>query len=917
MSEPAKVRLVRCPNCENLLPELPDYSVYQCGGCGTVLRAKEKDDEGDSLSGNLYEERVGVLGKSPEAVENSEYAEEAVMNLSDESGNSVRSNGASTSVSKENIADRVGKIRNTSMTKGDKKGVIIDGEKENSDDIGKESAELNSRIGKASGSRGSGRFSDWRAGERSEVEGFLGNQRADVASLRYSTSKYSEEVPSYNKFVSNHDQAVTAEQMKNQSDFDKLKKAEYLEEDRAELLRKLDELKDQLTRTKIVDNTKEKVPMNNGRVFHQEPYGGDNWFPDGSMGHKRASMQYSVPDKHVAGPSYISHYPEPRPFMNSREMAMHNFYTPMHTPSELPGFEDPFRSQMLRTHTSQAPHPLQHPAHQYFPGRYMNNDMGNFDMLEPYSHNIEPHPTSCSCFHCYNKYPHVLQPNQPSVFRDKTYADIPHNSMFYHRENSGAYGPPGYNSRFPSHDFHNPHSNTRLATDLNYKVGVNRQRHQRVVLATGGSRCRPVAGGAPFITCYNCLEVLQLPKKILKTKKSQKKLKCAACSKVILLVISDNKLVSTLSDGVKRVPAKVGDSSNMAAKEDSSSYQGANWGSMDLSSDDYENTGYDFQSMDQKLPSSTLGQNLSSNQSAEMRSLHSTISCPSEGEDNPDILIGTIGEAKSDELVAGIDPSQTASGSPLEDPINSSNKYNMVNRVGKGNRSGRTEQEKVIVKKVTSRQNSIKDAPVATELDISSNEYGNTGVSLDSGDTSREEDQLRVKKGGLSFFTGIKKKSFKDKFRSSQIVEQEKCSVAVNGHPIPDRLIKKAEKVAGPIQPGQYWYDSRAGFWGFMGGPCLGIIPPFIEEFSYPLPEDCAGGNTGVYVNGRELHQKDLILLGNRGLPTERDRSYIIEMSGRVLDEDSGEELDSLGKLAPTVEKAKHGFGMKPPKTTA
>lgn len=38
MSEQAKVRLVRCPKCENLLPELTDYSVYQCGGCGAVLR---------------------------------------------------------------------------------------------------------------------------------------------------------------------------------------------------------------------------------------------------------------------------------------------------------------------------------------------------------------------------------------------------------------------------------------------------------------------------------------------------------------------------------------------------------------------------------------------------------------------------------------------------------------------------------------------------------------------------------------------------------------------------------------------------------------------------------------------------------------------------------------------------------------
>lgn len=33
-----KDRLVRCPKCEDLLPELPYYSVYQCGGCDAVLR---------------------------------------------------------------------------------------------------------------------------------------------------------------------------------------------------------------------------------------------------------------------------------------------------------------------------------------------------------------------------------------------------------------------------------------------------------------------------------------------------------------------------------------------------------------------------------------------------------------------------------------------------------------------------------------------------------------------------------------------------------------------------------------------------------------------------------------------------------------------------------------------------------------
>lgn len=77
-------------------------------------------------------------------------------------------------------------------------------------------------------------------------------------------------------------------------------------------------------------------------------------------------------------------------------------------------------------------------------------------------------------------------------------------------------------------------------------------------------------------------------------------------------------------------------------------------------------------------------------------------------------------------------------------------------------------------------------------------------------------------------------------------------------------------------------------------------MQPFIEEIDYPMPENCAGGNTGVFVNGRELHQKDLDLLAGRGLPTSRDRSYIVDISGRVLDEDSGEELEGLGKLAPT-----------------
>ncbi|KAK1425252.1 hypothetical protein QVD17_20600 [Tagetes erecta] len=166
----------------------------------------------------------------------------------------------------------------------------------------------------------------------------------------------------------------------------------------------------------------------------------------------------------------------------------------------------------------------------------------------------------------------------------------------------------------------------------------------------------------------------------------------------------------------------------------------------------------------------------------------------------------------------------------------------------------------------------------------------------------------------LGSHVGSSMKSFREFISSRKHVDKRKANVTVNGHHIQDRLVKKAENLAGRIQPGDYWYDPRVGFWGMMGAPCLGIVPPYIEEFNYPMPEKCSNGNTNVFVNGIELHKKDLDLLASRGLPTDAHRSYAIEISGRVLDEDSGLELQSLGKLAPTIERKKKGFGMKPPK---
>ncbi|GMP43731.1 hypothetical protein CsSME_00012979 [Camellia sinensis var. sinensis] len=862
MSDQSKVRLVRCPKCENLLPELADYSVYQCGGCGAVLRAKNKNVEADTLSEKSEEERVeGVSVKFSEKSDNLKFSEKGMMDLSDGSENGVKSSGISSRRTHKRM------VLSNDLEVNEK----ID-ESSNAE-MSKQFEESKPPNGIAFRSRRSERVSDWRSGEGGGSEGFWRNPRRDV-----------EAGPSNYHFRSSYGYG---EPVKYQNKPDEFNKVEYLEQDRAELLRKLDELKDQISRSCDVNNKpKEKVPLNRGSVHQDklpgESYGGsETWFPDGSWGSTRAS--------------YPSHYPEPSPYMNRHEMDMHRFYHSTNGADQLQRFGDPLRSQMLRRAPHQLPDPFQHPpSHTYFSRNYMNMGM---DPYEPYMSNMNLHNPSCSCFHCYNKHP----PQDPGqvpcdAFRSKMFSDVPNKPMFYHHENPSAFAnPPPLNSN-------NPQSHTRWPNDLNSELGGFGRRHPpKVVLATGGRQCRPIAGGAPFVTCYNCFELLQLPKKIVLTEKNQKKVRCGACSAVAFFAVVNKKLVVSVCGETKRTPKMDDDRPNMTVSG----------GTSHFSSDDYDKSGYDFQSVDREVILSSTGK------SEEMRSHHSTSPYSSEDEDSPGSLNVRGEESKSTELAAIPITSPPAAGSPVQDHFDYANIFNGVKRFGKGNQSGRSECEKGEPKVSTARQNSMKDASLATEIDVSFNEYSNTVTSQESGDASRVEDQLRAGKGGQSFFAGIMKRGFRDFSRSNQNIEQGATNVTINGHSISDRLLKKAEKLAGPIHPGQYWYDFRAGFWGVMGGPCLGIIPPFIEEFNYPMPENCAGGNTSVFVNGRELHQQDLRLLSSRGLPTTKDGSYIVEICGKVVDEDSGEELDSLGKLAPTVEKVKRGFGMKVPRVAA
>ncbi|KAK3164806.1 hypothetical protein QOZ80_1AG0025030 [Eleusine coracana subsp. coracana] len=227
-------------------------------------------------------------------------------------------------------------------------------------------------------------------------------------------------------------------------------------------------------------------------------------------------------------------------------------------------------------------------------------------------------------------------------------------------------------------------------------------------------------------------------------------------------------------------------------------------------------------------------------------------------------------------------------------------------------RSQRCEEVKMEEDDGRLQQTFVEDVSSLEESGSSVNGRTNSGFSRGSSETGLDEDQSSTgKSGDSSFLAGFLKKGFKDLSLFNQSMDNVK--VSINGHPISERALKKAEKKAGPVEPGLYWYDYRAGFWGVMGRECIGIIPPFIREFNYPMARNCAGGDTGVLVNGRELHQRDLDLLVGRGLPRVSGKSYSIEVSGNITDEATGKKLRSLGKLAPTIEKLKRGFGMHVP----
>ncbi|KAK4435446.1 hypothetical protein Salat_0708000 [Sesamum alatum] len=899
MAVASDVRLVRCPKCENLLPELPDFSLYQCGGCGAVLKAKENAilEDGllkisDDVEGVGTSEAGDITNVSEVPMESADVIERGrVAYIHNER---VASNGSSMSQ-----AESADVLFSSSVSKKGKERMR---RREDLDD------EYRS-YSQGFHNRNEGRNGDLKVDRPEYVdvhsEDTFNDIRPPIESLRsrhlIDTQAVKSKGPlSYhtNYYYEQGDRRIYPDH-----DWDGLSSIEKSENDRAELLRKLDELRDQLSRScEVTERPKGRIGTNlrMGSPTSPDPYPRHHAaYLQGSHG---VNKQQLCPDD-IAAP-YLSQNPGFIPYRDGYGPSLQDSSYPLRGyPYEFQGYADTSQQEMFQ----RLPH---QPQSQYMYWPHNEHSRGFYDRVNHHLVMLHPHENyfhqlACSCVHCRNQYRHLPPKVGPSGLYDRRSENEPSNLNYHHHLNPVQHGPRGYSSgRSRVHTSYSQQPLTLNSTDVDSENELNHQRPRKVVVAhRSGQACQPIAGGAPFIACCNCFELLKLSRKHISLAKNQQKMKCGACSSIILLELGNKGFTMSVSAHVNHVPTEIGEGSSLTVDENVKIlHDGSNGANRNACSNDYDDSVPQFPPMDQKSNSGESEKQLDH--------LSSTLSI-SEDEKIPEKLASRKHSSLSAKLqLTEVESFQHPDLSSAERLDHCSDDV-VVSRFDKGNKSKRSEFDQS-----TSEHNSVNNPEVATEMDMSLHEFSNSCVSQDSMDKSGEARPM-VNKGTESFFAGLIKKSFKDFTKSKQNVEVGGSQVFVNGHLIPDHLVKKAEKLAGPVLPGEYWYDIQAGFWGVMGHPCLGIVMPNIEEFNYPMPGNCAAGNTGVFVNGRELHQKDLDLLVSRGLPETRHKSYLIEISGEVIDENTREELDSLGKLAPTVERAKHGFGMRVPRFIA
>ena len=86
----------------------------------------------------------------------------------------------------------------------------------------------------------------------------------------------------------------------------------------------------------------------------------------------------------------------------------------------------------------------------------------------------------------------------------------------------------------------------------------------------------------------------------------------------------------------------------------------------------------------------------------------------------------------------------------------------------------------------------------------------------------------------------------------AQDPQPSESQVRINGSVLTPELIHEFETLYGVTpMPGDYWYDAMSGLYGTSGQQASGMMMP--GHLLGNLAENASGGDTSVFINGREL----------------------------------------------------------------
>jgi hypothetical protein len=120
--------------------------------------------------------------------------------------------------------------------------------------------------------------------------------------------------------------------------------------------------------------------------------------------------------------------------------------------------------------------------------------------------------------------------------------------------------------------------------------------------------------------------------------------------------------------------------------------------------------------------------------------------------------------------------------------------------------------------------------------------------------------------------------------------------VTINGVAITDDSLTAIEGAWGAtIADGVYWYDPLCGAWGMQGGACVGYCAAGLQ-LGGPLQSNASNGQTGVFINGRELPLLEFVSWQCFGLSAPG--RYWVDAQGNYGVE-GGPMLGNLARGAP------------------